>query len=160
MLEKIFWCLSHQPLPMVHSNDAWYFTTNHVVFSFENTHRIALKDKKHRRKNQNTVQSTPDQNFSCNHCDHACLFHISLISHEYACTWCGPPTWSWNRNDDDIYTYIMRMMIYALKWIGPQRDFLNYLFCSHKYFQLLVVISKTLLWQRKGRNMCKSKVYN
>ena len=60
-LEKIHWYWSHQPKPIVDScwePWRWCLTSNHVVYSIENTRRTTLKDERHRRRNCNTTSST------------------------------------------------------------------------------------------------------
>ena len=56
---------------------------------------LPLKDKRHRRKNHNTMPSSSDQTFSCSHWKHVCLSNIGLISHNHVCNWCElHPSWS------------------------------------------------------------------
>ena len=93
-----FRCLSNRLSPIVNPKncDEWRLTTNHLVSSFENTHRITLKLKKkhHRRssKNYNTMSSNHDETSSCNCIVYPCLSHIDHISHPCAYSLRGPPT--------------------------------------------------------------------
>ena len=48
--------------------DTWYLTTNPVVSSFENTHRVALKDKRHRRRNQIRPSATATRAYPTRAC--------------------------------------------------------------------------------------------
>ena len=76
---------------LAENRDYWRLTIIHGVSSFENTGRVALKYKKHRRRNRNSMPSSYDQTFSCSRCDHASLSQIGLISHEYVYSQRGPP---------------------------------------------------------------------
>ena len=64
--------IAHYRWPTKTENyDTWHFTANYVVCSFENISRATLKNTKQRRRNCNSRPSSPDQTFSCSHCNHA-----------------------------------------------------------------------------------------
>ena len=51
----------HQQSTLAENPVIWGLTTNHVVSSFENTHRATIKDKRHRRKNHSTIPANFNQ---------------------------------------------------------------------------------------------------
>ena len=64
---------------LIEKCNTWCLTINHVVSPFVNFHRAALKDKRHRKRDCNTMSSIFDLTFSSNCCDHSCLSHIALM---------------------------------------------------------------------------------
>ena len=58
-----FFCACHvntrQQSTIAENLDAWHVTTIYVVSSLEITYTSTLKDKRHRRKNHNTMPSSP-----------------------------------------------------------------------------------------------------
>ena len=92
----------HQSSTLAESHDAWHLTNNHVIFSFKNTHRVALKNKRCRKSNHSTMSSIPNQTCGC--CN--CAF-LSRISHKSTCSWCRPAPWSsFHKAKPCIYIYI------------------------------------------------------
>ena len=76
---------NHQWFTQAKNHYARSLNTDNVFFKYP-----AFKDKRHRRRNRNTVPSGPDQNFSCGRCDCGCQLHISLTIYESACICRGP----------------------------------------------------------------------
>ena len=70
----------HQRSTVVEIRD----TASHHVYSFEYTHTSALKSKRSKGEEYNTMPSILDHTFSCGRCDYVCLFYISFYSHERA----------------------------------------------------------------------------
>ena len=58
---------------LAENHDMWHLTINYV-FSFKNTHRAALKDKRNSKMDCSTMQS------SCSYCNHACLNLILSVT--------------------------------------------------------------------------------
>ena len=52
--------------------------------------RSIFKDKRQMRKTREASAPTPDQTFSCGRCRRTCLSLTGLVSHERACSRCGP----------------------------------------------------------------------
>ncbi|KAJ7416721.1 hypothetical protein WISP_69127 [Willisornis vidua] len=78
----------HQWSTLASNQDSWRHTIHDAAASFENACRVCLKKKRQRRKNRSSPISPRDK-FRCAFCDWTCLSHISLFSHQHACSKCG-----------------------------------------------------------------------
>ena len=90
--------------------EAWCLTTKPVFFSFENTCRSALKDKKSRRRN--TMPSSPDQDLQLrplNPC--LCVPHQPYQSRTcLQSVWTGPFLIFISQSHEWIYIYISKLV--------------------------------------------------
>ncbi|KAJ7422548.1 hypothetical protein WISP_37381 [Willisornis vidua] len=75
----------HQWSTLASSRDSWRHTIHDAAASFENAWRVSLEEKTQRRKNRSSPIS-PKETFRCAFCDRTCLSHISLFSHQHACS--------------------------------------------------------------------------
>ena len=84
LLEKIHW--PHWPLSMVLASwEPWCLVSHHqpcCLLLLNKTCKAAIKNKKRRQKNCNTLSSIPDPNFNWGRFDRACLPQIDFISNE------------------------------------------------------------------------------
>ena len=65
---------------------AWRYAVYQVVFTFEDSRRANLWEKRRRRMIQGALTAIPDQTFDCSHCSRTCLSRIGLVSHQHACS--------------------------------------------------------------------------
>ncbi|KAK3884504.1 hypothetical protein Pcinc_011221 [Petrolisthes cinctipes] len=72
------------------NRQVWRHMTHQAVYAFEDSRRASLKNKRQRRKNQETPAPSLDQNFTCSRCGRTCLSRIGLVSHVHACSRRGP----------------------------------------------------------------------
>ena len=83
-------CIDHGKWEMLAANQVtWQHTVWQATSLFENNQRTR-NEKRKRQKNHDTLVLTIDQTFTYGCCGKICLFWISLISHQCACSGCGP----------------------------------------------------------------------
>ncbi|KAJ7403508.1 hypothetical protein WISP_150519 [Willisornis vidua] len=73
----------HQCSTLASNRDSWRHTIHDAAASFENAHRISLKEKIQSRKNHSSP-IPPKEVFRCAFCDWTCLSCIDLFSHPHA----------------------------------------------------------------------------
>ncbi|KAJ7410863.1 hypothetical protein WISP_106036 [Willisornis vidua] len=75
----------HQWSTLASNWDSWRHTIHYAATSFENAHRISLKEKRQCRKNRSSPVS-PKETFRYAFCDWTCLSRINLFSNQHACS--------------------------------------------------------------------------
>ena len=64
--------------------DEWRHIVKSAVSTFEATRRVQAEEKRTRRKHRQAT--SPEQTFSCSHCNRLCGSRIGLHSHMRACS--------------------------------------------------------------------------
>ena len=82
----------HEWSTLAENRSSWRNTITKAASRFESRRRASVTELKQRRKERAAMTPTPDNTFSCCHCNCACRSRIGLISHERACRKRGQPS--------------------------------------------------------------------